>query len=162
MLQEATVQVKEVPVTIVAYLRQKGPYTDIGNAIQKVLAWVLSNGWHLAGAPNAAYFNSPAEAPPEELHWEVRWPVGLSISPREPNEEGLGVRRVESRQVTAVIHRGPYNQVGSTYKVLMESISGQGYEICGPAEEVYLNDPASTAPEELLTEVRLPVKGGPC
>jgi len=35
---------------------------------------------------------------------------------------------------------------------------GNGYEIVGPATEVYLSNPAETPPEELLTEVRFPVR----
>ena len=33
-----------------------------------------------------------------------------------------------------------------------------GYEIAGPAEEVYLNDPQSVPKEELLTEARFVVR----
>jgi effector-binding domain-containing protein len=33
-----------------------------------------------------------------------------------------------------------------------------GYEIAGPPEEVYLNDPNVTPRDEILTEVRFPVK----
>ena len=71
---------------------------------------------------------------------------------------GLGVKRAEAKEVAATMHKGPFEQVGSTYGAPAVWIVENGYEIVGPSEEVYLSEPEKTPPEELLTEVRFPVK----
>lgn len=157
MTQQPGVQIKDAAAATVAYLACQGPYAEMGNAMSRLLAWVSANGWQPAGPPAAVYFNSPAQVPPEELRWEVCCPLSPQVEPRQPDAEGRGVRRLESRTVAATIHQGPYNEVSSAYQALTAWIQVNGYEVRGPAEEVYLNDPASTAPQELLTEVRLPV-----
>ncbi len=55
-------------------------------------------------------------------------------------------------------HKGPYEEEGPTFEALMAWISENGYEIVGPVEEVYLNDPSVTAPQDLMTEIRFPVR----
>ena len=48
--------------------------------------------------------------------------------------------------------------MGKTYGALGGWIMENGYEIVGPAEEIYLSEPEKTPPEERLTEVRFPVR----
>ena len=56
------------------------------------------------------------------------------------------------------MHKGPFDQVGHTIHALEAWIAANGYEIMGPYEEIYLTDPGKSTPEELLTEVRFPVR----
>lgn len=74
------------------------------------------------------------------------------------DERGLGVKRVEGAEVASTMHKGPFDQVGATYGALAGWIAENGYEIVGPGEETYLSAPDETPPEELLTEVRFPVR----
>jgi len=68
------------------------------------------------------------------------------------------VKRVEGAEVASTMHKGPFHEVGKTYGALGGWIMENGYEIVGPAEEIYLSEPEKTPPEELLTEVRFPVR----
>ena len=77
----------------------------------------------------------------------TRTPIG-------PEDQGLGVKRVEGAEVASTMHKGPFDQVGATYDALAGWIMENGYEIVWPCEEVYLSDPEKTPPEELLTELR--------
>ena len=52
---------------------------------------------------------------------------------------------------------GPYDQVGEAYAALDAWVAENGRQVIGPPREVYLNDPQTTAPEELLTEVVWPL-----
>lgn len=76
----------------------------------------------------------------------------------EPDERGVGIKRVEPYEVASTMHKGAYDEVGETYGALVPWIMENGYEIAGPSEEVYLSDPQNTPPEEILTEVRFPVR----
>ncbi len=62
--------------------------------------------------------------------------------------------------MATTVHRGPYEEITLAYHTLTGWIPGNGYEIAGPPREVYLNDPQTVAPEELLTRVEFPVCEG--
>ena len=156
MAIEVTVK-KTEPMTV-AFVSMKGPYSLIGETFGKLYGLIGEKGYVPAGPPVGVYFNAPGQVPDEELLWELRSPIAGDIAPGGPDERGLGIKKVEAAEVAATMHKGPYDQVGATYGALAGWIAENGYEIVGPSEEVYLSDPGKTAPEELLTEIRFPVK----
>ena len=152
------VTVKKTEPITVAFISMKGPYTQISEAFGKLYGWIGEKRYIPAGPPMGVYFNAPEQVPTEELLWEIRSPIAGDVTPSGPDERGLGIKSVERAEVAATIHKGPYDQVGATYGALAGWIAEKGYTIVGPPEEVYLSDPGKTPPEELLTEVRFPVK----
>jgi effector-binding domain-containing protein len=112
----------------------------------------------VAAGPLGVYFNSPEEVPEDELLWEIQWPLGGDVAPGEPDDRGFGVKHVEQYDAASTIYKGPYENMSGVYGALVPWIMENGYEIAGPAEEVYLNDPGSVPKEELLTEARFIVK----
>jgi len=156
MAIEVTVK-KTEPMTV-AFVSMKGPYSLIGETFGKLYGLIGEKGYVPAGPPVGVYFNAPGQVTDEELLWELRSPIAGDVTPSGPDERGLGIKKVEAAEVAATMHKGPYDQVGTTYDALAGWIAENGYEIVGPSEEVYLSDPGKTAPEELLTEIRFPVK----
>ena len=156
MAIEVTVS-KTKPMTV-AFVSRKGPYSQLGETFPKLYDWLREKGYEPAGPPSGVYFNSPGQVPPEELLWEIRCPISGDVTPSGPDERGFGVKRVEEVEVACTMHKGPFDQVGPVYGELVGWIMENGYEIAGPSEEVYLTDPDYTPAEELITEVRFPVK----
>ncbi|MBI2305298.1 MAG: GyrI-like domain-containing protein [Chloroflexi bacterium] len=150
--------VKKTPSTTVAYLSANGPYSQIGAAMGQLLAAMRETGLEPVGPPSGVYFNSPKEVPPEELRWEIRCPVADTTPQALPDQRGVAVKSVAEVEVVADIHRGPYQEVERTYQALYYWIEAKGYAIVGPPEEVYLSNPDATPPQDLLTEIRIPVK----
>lgn len=66
----------------------------------------------------------------------------------EPFAEGLAAQ---------VLHRGPYASEGPTIAALHRFIHEQGYAFDGKHHEIYLSNPARTAPERIKTIVRQPI-----
>ncbi len=59
----------------------------------------------------------------------------------------------------AVNHHGPYDKLHLAYEALCDWLAeNPQYHICAPAIDRYLNDPDSTAPENLETGVLFPVE----
>ncbi|MBE0415657.1 MAG: GyrI-like domain-containing protein [Dehalococcoidia bacterium] len=156
MAIEVTVK-KTEPMTV-AFVSMKGPYTLMEEAFGKLYGWIREKGYIPAGPPMGAYFNAPEQVPPDELLWEIRSPIAGEVAPSGPDERGLGVKRVEGAKVAATRHKGFFDRVEATIHALEGWIMEKGYEIVGPSEEVYLSDPGRTPPEQLLTEVRFPVR----
>ena len=158
MTSPIQVTIKETEPITVAFLSMKGPYTQISEAFGKLYSWMGEKGLMPAGPPLGLYFNVPGQVPDEELLWELRSPIAGDVATSGPDEQGRGVKRLEAIQVAATMHQGPFEEVGRTYGALAGWIMENGYEILGPTEEVYLSDPNETPPEQLVTEVRFPVR----
>ena len=152
------VTVKKTEPRTVAFVAMKGPYAKMGEAFATLFGWIAEKGYTPAGPPLGVFFNAPGQVADEELLWEVQCPIGGEVAPSGPDERGLGVKRVEGAEVASTMHKGPFQEVGKTYAALAGWIMENGYEIAGPAEEVYLTEPGKAIPEEFLTEVRFPVR----
>lgn len=57
----------------------------------------------------------------------------------------------------ALTHRGPYEELGLAYHALHAWAQEHGHEPRGLIREIYVNDPAVVAAEELITEVLMPI-----
>ncbi|MBI2917286.1 MAG: GyrI-like domain-containing protein [Chloroflexi bacterium] len=160
MAEVGEVTIKRTESYSYIFIRKKGSYQQMGKAVRALFASAARRALTPQPPLHGVYYNSPQEVPDAELDWELRLPIFGTFPHQHENRRGIGVSRVDAEQVAATIHKGPYDQVGKTYQVLGLWIAKNGYHVCGPAEEVYLNDPRQVAPEELLTEVRLPVTKG--
>jgi len=158
MSSSVEITVKKTEPMTVAFISMKGPYTLISDAFGKLYGWIGEGSYIPAGPPLGVYFNAPEQVPAEELLWEICSPIAGDVAPNGPDEKGFGVKKVEGAEVASTMHKGPFAQVGNTIHALEAWIAENGYEIVGPYEEIYLTDPGKSTPEELLTEVRFPVR----
>ena len=113
------------------------------------------------------YFSDPG-TPMTDWQWRVLIRVPDEVTAKHlaatrkalKEQKGLdisAVRRIRWKEGRAVqiLHVGPYDQVGQAYEQLHAYAKQQGFELSGPAHEIYLNDPRRCAPEKLKTIVRL-------
>lgn len=143
---------------VVAFIEMKGPYSLIGEAFGKLRTWIADQGYIPALPPVGVYLNSPKQVPPEELLWELQTPVVGDADPVKPDEQGCGFRQLEEVALATAEHCGPYDQVKASFGALRGWIAENGYEIVGPPEEAYLSKVEESPPQELVTEVRFPVR----
>jgi len=59
----------------VVYAVHKGSYQEVGNTIQKIIAWMMANGYTPVGFPRSIYYNDPTNTPEDELLTEIQFPV---------------------------------------------------------------------------------------
>jgi len=72
--------------------------------------------------------------------------------------ERLRLERFAEGLAAQVLHVGPYSAEGPTITALHEFISEQGRELAGKHHEIYLGDPARSAPDTLKTIIRQPMR----
>ncbi|MFC2058105.1 GyrI-like domain-containing protein [Chloroflexota bacterium] len=157
MDSQIIVKIKKLDPVTVAFLSVIGHYSQIPDALGKLYGWISRKGYEPHGPAITVYYNIPGEVPDDQLHWEVRSALSGGVEESAPDLDGLGVKRTGSVQVATTMHKGPYDAVEDTYEALLGWVVANGYEIIGPPEELYFNEPASTPPGELLTEIRIPV-----
>jgi effector-binding domain-containing protein len=62
-----------------------------------------------------------------------------------------------------LLHKGPYEQLGHSYAVILEHVKRSGFEVEIPTREVYLKGPGMIFkgnPRNYLTEIQIPIKDG--
>lgn len=74
-----------------------------------------------------------------------------------PALERLRFERFHEGLAAQVLHIGPYAEEGPTIARLHAFIAEHGYVPAGKHHEIYLSDPARSAPEKLKTVIRQPV-----
>jgi len=120
--------------------------------LQKVFGLLARNGVEIAGAPYLAYSNGNADF--------TQFDVELGIPVREEvavTGEFFMSKTCEGKAITAM-HKGAYKDVEMTYVALMQYMTENKLESTGVYYDYYLNDPADTPENELLTKVVFPIK----
>lgn len=147
------VQVKRLPELRVAYMHVIGSYDRSGETLMHLLQWVAQQGSHPAGPPLGIFYDNPAETPAERCRADICLPVGPTVS----GAGAVCVRTVPAADVASLIQLGPYGKYDETYLRLYAWINENGYRPAGPPMEIYLCDPRLHRPEDLKTEVCVPV-----
>jgi len=75
-----------------------------------------------------------------------------------PALDRLRLVRFAEGLAAQVLHVGPYTAEGPTIAWLHEFTVEQGRELAGKHHEIYLGDPARSAPEKLKTIIRQPMR----
>jgi AraC family transcriptional regulator len=150
------VTIKTLAPMRVAFVHHAGPYEEVGEAWDRLCLALGKEGW-LGGEQKfiGVGYDDPAVTPPERVRYDACITVGEEFVP----PEGIEVKTIEGGEYAAALHQGPYHEVSGVYSMLY----GQWLPRSGrrmrnqPALEFYLNDPDSTEPLELLTEIYAPL-----
>lgn len=151
------VTVKQTEPITVAFVRMRGSYAQMPQALGRAYGTATAAGLMPVGMPHGVYFTAPGEVSEDEALWEVWAPVAGTPSPSGPDEEGFGIKQVPGKLVASAMHVGPYETIEPTYRELGKWVAEQGYQLAGPPEEIYFSDPNELPPEEYVTEIQFPV-----
>lgn len=137
-------------------LRHAGSYSDIAECFERFgTACQTGNLWPQTGAWIGIYFDNPEVVPVADL----RSMVGAIWHGKNcPN--GLKEHQLTGGKTAVLTYKGPYDKVPAAYETLFGDWlpkSGE-HPADAPCYEIYLNSPADTAPDDLLTEICLPLK----
>jgi AraC family transcriptional regulator len=149
------VRIVAFPTTHVAFMRHVGPYREVGQTWSKLFAWAGARGllrWELRML--GIVHDDPEVTPPDKVRYDACVVVDASIRP----EGEIGFQEIDGEYAVAT-HRGPYETLGGTYgKLCGQWLPRSGRELrSAPPFEVYRNSPHGTRPEELVTDIHLPL-----
>ena len=152
--QEFTAATRDVSPFAYCCIEHQGPFTDIESVIGQLMQAIQTQNIMPRGPMVGVYYNAPGQVEPEELKWEIGFPVTEQASPVAPL-----VKKVwEYKTVVTAMHVGPYEQTGDTITKAMDWITQQGFFPVGPSLERYMDmDPSKVDPGKLRTEIWIPV-----
>lgn len=151
MAENATNQVEEKTLEpmLIAGVRMKGKYCDCGNGFAKLGRAV---GRYACGKPMNLYYDG--EYREDDADMEPCFPVRAAAK----ESPGISIRELPGGRCAALLHRGPYDELGRSYEKLFAYIEQKGYKTLLPSREVYLKGPGMIFrgnPKKYLTEIQI-------
>ncbi len=153
------IAVVELPPIRTIGIRHVGPPAGIGAVFQRLMAWVAqSNLLPAVQAICTVYENDAREVPPAEFRAIA---CAALAEPIEPGD-GMEVFVLGDGPHARLVHEGPYQGLGEGYDALYGRwLPTSGRDLADrPPFEKYLNDPRVTQPDDLRTEIYLPLQRG--
>lgn len=152
------ISIIEVGPQLVAGIKKTGQYTLIPELLMKVYNYLDENGITPAGMPAYICHETSPEAVMEANEKgtaivEVVWPLAHVV---KGNDE-IGIYELPGGKMVKGVHRGPYELCESTYLKIFAWIAERNLGIRGPIREIYPNDPREVEPEDIITEILVPV-----
>jgi DNA-binding transcriptional MerR regulator len=142
------ITVKEIPEMLVASIRFKGRYAEVGKAFGAICRRC---GRHAAGKPFSLYYD--AEYKEEDADIEACVPVS-----KEVNRGEVTSRTLPGGRAVTLIHRGPYETLGDSYKIILDHVKQRNLCVQTPFREVYLKGPGMIFrgnPKKYVTEIQM-------
>lgn len=150
------IAIRQDPARRLAALPHNGAYHDINRAYDKLGAILGARGlWPQAGAMVAVYYDDPAATPPADLTSHA----GVAFGPEVVLDAPLEVVHLPAGPHAVLRYKGPYSGLSAAYGHLFGWLPTSGHDPAdSPVFEIYLNTPMDTAPEDLLTEICVPLR----
>jgi AraC family transcriptional regulator len=150
------VRIKRVEPMRVAFVRHVGPYIACGKAWEALCEWAGRKGLLVPGATFLGLsYDDPGVTPEEKL----RYDACLVVDDGVEAEGDVGIQEIHGGEYAVITHKGPYENLNKTYaRIMGEWLPRSGREAsANPSFEKYLNFPDDTAPEDLVTEIHVPL-----
>jgi effector-binding domain-containing protein len=144
--EEPLVERKAVGEMLVASIRFRGAYEEVGNYMEPLYRHA---GEYAVGPCFALYYENGTE---EGHDIEVCVPVSEGVE-----AEGITSRVLPAAEVVSTVHRGPYGvNLNVAWVAFLAYVKNRGVATEGPAREIYLEwNPDD--PTQYVTELQLPV-----
>jgi len=152
----AGVAVRRLPARTVAAARHVGPYDQVGKAWGRLFAWAGPRGL-IYGIPEmiGVVHDDPEVCDPATLRYDAAITLRQSVNPGAE----VQIDTLAEGDYACLLYRGPYSKLGDAYTRLCGGwLPDSGREAAAlPSLEFYRNSPQNTRPEDLLTEIAIPL-----
>lgn len=149
------VSIRTIDSTKAARIRHVGPYDQVGPCFERLAQWAGTTGSPFSRVFMLSWDN-PDFVAPEVLRSDAC--IALETDIRPP--DGIVYEEIEGGRFAVFTYRGPYSGLREVYiRMFSEWLPASGERMADrPCMEIYLNSPLEVAPEDLVTEVCIPVE----
>ena len=151
-------KVETIPAQQVVYVRLSGDYPshDFCGAWRKLYKFVYENKIENTMGHICVYHDDPKVTPTEKLRTDVCLTVTGPVVPRGE----VGVKEIPAGKYAVFTYKGPYDHLYAVYNTIYAHwLPELGCALRdAPNFEKYVNDPDHAAPEDLITEICIPVE----
>lgn len=155
----SSITLRDEPERRLAAFFHRGAYHQIGGAFERLYLWAQAEG--LVGAHTkmiGIYYDDPSATPEAELRSDAALVVPAEWTPSDAAP--AHATTLAGGPTAVCLHVGPYAELPQAWeRVYRDWLPQSGREPAdAPTYEIYLNDPMSTPPTELATEICVPLK----
>ena len=152
-----TVSIEQLPDLRVAAVRHVGPFDALPRAFAELDRLTRQAG--LTDAPDAMLVAIYHDDPDTTLPQDLRADAGLVIPAHASVPARLSEQRLPAGRYARMRHKGPYEHLGRVWaRFKHEGLREAGLRAApGPSLEIYRNTPMTAKPEELITDLYIPV-----
>ena len=145
--------VKHLPAQLALVVSKRVKMDEVaqgmGEAFETLMRHAGATGTQLAGPPFSLYPEMPGE--------EFTFLVGMPVAPGAVAGDDVALEELPAVEAATLLYKGPYDGMEPSWRRLMEWTATGGRHPGGPLREIYLSDPDTVAPEDLLTELVVPL-----
>lgn len=149
--QDFQIEEKEVDAYLIASIRWKGKYSEVGKIIGKLMK---SAGMNVCGKPFNLYYDGEYKEDDADIQTCVPIRKG-----RDKDE--VEVSHLSPTKCVSLIHKGDYIYIGRSYAKLFSHFHGKGLKPQLPYREIYIKGPGMILkgnPANYLTEIQMLVE----
>ncbi len=148
------------PETPVVYVRKTGPYAQTAcEAWSAVCKFAYSH--RLVDRESGTQFIGVSHDDPDITDSEkLRYDACITVTAPVPVEGEVQAGKIAAGQYAVFLHRGPHQGLKNAYREIFRNwLPASGHQLRDvPCFEVYLNTPERTKPENLKTEIWVPIE----
>lgn len=123
---------------------------QLGAGYGRLMGYMEENAVPFHTAPICLYHKFE---PPTKVVFQP----AMTVTGEVPEAEGMVMGTLSEGMYVRVTHIGPYETMEPAWNALEAYVNENGFTVRGYPFEEYINDPQSTAPEELITHIYFPV-----
>jgi flavin reductase (DIM6/NTAB) family NADH-FMN oxidoreductase RutF/effector-binding domain-containing protein len=121
----------------------------IGESMMAIVRYAGEKGYIPIGPPFVAYHGFDGQKQDIE--------IGFPFKPGIEGRDTIKVSGIPGGKAATYRHVGSYEKLPDVRTALEQWLNTNGHTISGATYEIYLNDPQTTAPENLETEIMYPL-----
>lgn len=147
-------EVKVIPDQKLAVINYKGPISDLGVLISKLMGWVDAEDIDVDGEPFIVYFSPRHEVNKGDAVFDV----SIAINQDADEQDIIRVVDMLEHKVLSGKHFGATDNILDTYAELVEVAQKNHYDIIGSPKEILIKNFFNCEDEkEFITEIQLPI-----
>lgn len=144
------IEMRSVEEIMVASLRYKGKYSDVGNYIKAIYKVIKGKS---IGKPFNLYYDGEYN---ENADIEVCVPIKKTMESSD-----ITIKKLPAMKGISTIHYGKYTELNKAYKALYDYANENNINCGTPVRETYLKGPGMIFkgnPNKYVTEIIMPIK----
>jgi AraC family transcriptional regulator len=152
-----TVRVEAIAPLRVIFKRHVGAYEEVGPVWGQLAFWA---GRRRLIGPTTVFLGIVHDDPDVTAPHRMRYDAAITVGENVAAEGDIGIQVIDASRYAIVRHNGPYETIAATYARLCgEWLTQSGKELrSAPALEKYLNSPRDVSPDQLMTDIYLPLE----
>ena len=139
------------------FVRRTGAYEESASAAWEAVCRFAYS--HRLVQPDREFIGISHDDPQITAEDKLRYDACVTVSQPVKPEGEVGVQKIAGGKYAVFLHKGPYENLARTYQfIYREWLPTSGERLRdAPSFELYLNAPERTKPENLKTEIHIPL-----